>query len=391
MEYDWGDTDFIPDLLGKIPDGKPKAELWMGAHEAAPALVIDQGGDLKSYISDHYQCLGEKSISRFGKELPLLFKVLAIAKPLSIQCHPSTELAREGWAKETAYRKTVPRSQWNYKDPNRKAEIIYALTPITAMCGFRPVQESLPLLQNLIPQGYETFFLPLMAHYEGDALLAKVFEQLYTMEKVQLRNLIGEMISRLSSNPSLLPAASKDAVFLESRDIIISCHKEYPEDPGLFCPVLLNIVHLCPGEALYLAPRTLHAYVYGNGMELMSASDNVLRGGLTHKKMDVPELLKVLSVKSEIPSKAGEHYDSFGRTVVESPAEEFSLVVMPAGKYEVFCPAFEILFVEQGSGSLRANESVHELHQGDCLLIASGTQYAIELTGRVFCATIKSY
>lgn len=386
MEYAWGNTTFIPSILHQSPDGKPKAELWMGAHPFAPSFLPKENTTLNIYLQEHPSFLGQKCQKQFGKELPLLLKVLAIDKPLSIQCHPTTPLAQQGWKGEEEYRKSHERGEWNYKDPHRKAEIIYALTPITAMCGFADASKSIQVLQSLIPQGYEREFGANKA--EGERLLSSLFTALYTMDIPRRTVLIEEMMQSIEKNPSLLSnAPSKE--FLSAEQIIQNCYQEYPTDPGLFCPILLNNVFLKKGEALYLEPRTLHAYVRGNGIELMSSSDNVLRGGLTHKKMDIKELFKVLQIKTTEIQKAQSHCDRFNRTVIESPADEFSLIVMKDNTFSVDTAAFELLFVEEGSAEITSGSEEMSLSQGDQIIIQGECHYQIKCQGRVFVATVK--
>ena len=244
----------------------------MGTHPSGESLIDGTGQKLSDFLlKDTMHWYGKDHLDWFGPELPLLLKVLAIDRPLSIQCHPSEFQAREGWESENSFRSRFPQELWNYKDPNRKAEIIYALTPLTAMCAFRPLEKSLPILKSLIPVGFEKHFSELDGQ-SSDEDLALLFETLYTMKKEDLVPLIEEYIKSLREREDL-PFSSEDGLFLESKGIALTCYEMYPQDPGLFCPFLLNVKHLKEGEALYLEPRTLHAYVQGNGVELMSSSE----------------------------------------------------------------------------------------------------------------------
>ena len=208
------------------------------------------------------------------------------------------------------------------------------------------------------------------------------------MDVSRRSQLIEEMMQNLEKKHLVLSSApSKE--FLSAEQIIKNCYQEYPTDPGLFGPIFLNIVYLEKGEALYLEPRTLHAYVQGNGVELMSASDNVLRGGLTHKKMDIQELFKVLQIKTTEIHKAQSHLDQFQRTVIESPADEFSLIVMHNKTFCVDTVAFELLFVEEGSAHLQSGEEEMSLSQGDTVIIHSDCHYQINCQGTVFVATVQ--
>ncbi len=381
MKYDWGNKSFIPQLLNQEIDDEPKAELWMGTHSGAPSTVEDDKL-FSTFLEENPSFLGQKHLDKYGTFLPLLFKILAIEKPLSIQCHPSVELAKEGWKKEEDYRKTHPKNLWNYKDDNRKAEVIYALTPITAMCGFAPYDVAKNNLLNVIPKGYEKYFKKIdLSDDSSDKKLSSIFETLYRMAKDELSVLIDELMS------NLCVSKSKDE-FLSKEEIIAFAYKEYPLDPGLFMPLILNVAHLNKGDSLYLEPRILHAYVYGNGIELMSASDNVLRGGLTHKKMDVDELLRVMIVRGGEISLSKKHKDESNRVIVETPTEEFTLIVMENGKFEVTTNSIEILLNTGDNNKLYVENKEIKFTKGDVYAIASGVSYSLSTTNAVFCATI---
>jgi len=383
--YDWGKKDFIPSLLGIPQDGNCMAEYWMGAHPSGDAS-LDDGSKLSSYLEEHADaCLGKAHIARYGKTLPFLFKVLAIEKPLSIQCHPTVAQAKAGWKKEASLRQSDPnRGDWNYQDENQKAEVLYALTPVTAMCGFRHFLEIDRCLSHLMPVSYEKYFSGIG---KGDKALERLFTTLYTMPKEELSVCIDEYVQKLRL--SELPFASADGRFLEPKGIVLSCYESFPTDPGLFCPFLLHVVHLEPGEALYLQPDTLHAYVLGDGMELMSSSDNVLRGGLTHKRVDVPELLSILSIHGQGVGKCVCEKDEAGRLRIVTPAPEFSLLSLHTGSYEVKeHPAAEVVLVTEGKAVLDGTDGTEVLHKGECYLIPQSVgSYVMTVEGQVFSAT----
>ncbi|NCC64487.1 MAG: mannose-6-phosphate isomerase, class I, partial [Spirochaetia bacterium] len=332
----------------------------------------------------------QEHLDCFSDQLPLLLKVLAIEKPLSIQVHPTKAQALEGWNWEEHVRERVPKDLWNYKDPNQKAEVIYALTPMTAMCGFRPLAEIAADLKHLIPFSYVQHFSYLEREDEqSDALLAKLFEQLYTMRKEDLNPIIKEYLASLQADESL-SVVTEDGLFLERKGIVLSCCEEYPSDPGLFCPYLLNVTHLMPSEALYLEPRTLHAYVKGNGIELMSASDNVLRGGLTHKKVDVKELMKITSIKGKDVNKVPTVTGRSGRVHLLTPTEEFHLMVLSSGKYQITDRrSIELLLVTEGSAFFTSDHDSKTLVQGTCHVVAASlSSYSLEVEGTLFIADV---
>ncbi|MGB4408090.1 MAG: mannose-6-phosphate isomerase, class I [Sphaerochaeta sp.] len=388
-EYDWGNSSFIPTLLGQKPDGKPKAELWMGTHPSGESLVDGTDQKLSDFLrSDSLHWFGQEHLDWFGPELPLLLKVLAIESPLSIQCHPSEFQAREGWEREHAFRTRFPKELWNYKDPNRKAEVIYALTPVTAMCAFRPLEKILPTLESLIPVGFAKHFSALDAE-TPDGKLAQLFETLYTMKKEELVPLIKEYIASLREREDL-PFSSPDGLFLESKGIALTCFEMYPEDPGLFSPFLLNVKHLSEGQALYLEPRTLHAYVLGNGIELMSSSDNVLRGGLTNKKVDVRELLRILEIKGKEVEPVLTLVGKSGRKHLLTPTEEFHLMVCPSGSYHIHDrKSIELLFCTEGKATFTNGGDKLVITRGECYVIAASlSEYQLEVEGNLFIADV---
>lgn len=383
QEYEWGNKTFIPSLLNIEPDNNPKAELWMGTHSGAPSTLED-GSLFSTFLDSNPEFLGQKHLDKYGTFLPLLFKVLAIEKPLSIQCHPTVEIAQKGWEDETEFRSKNPKSQWNYKDNNRKAEVIYALSPITAMCGFVKYKEAISNLKQLIPEGYKKY----LSGVEGNAEISEneklsfIFDTIYRMDKSRLKSLIKELMKNVKA-PSII-----DHDYLSKEEIILSCYEEYPEDPGLFCPLILNVAHLKPGESLYLEPCILHAYVLGNGIELMSASDNVLRGGLTHKKMDVDELIRVMVVKGGNLETAKIDKDKFNRDIVETPTEEFTLAVMNKSTFSITTESIEILLNTSDSSSLEIEGEYVSFKKGEVIAIACNTSYVLTSDAPVYCAKI---
>jgi mannose-6-phosphate isomerase len=240
QHYAWGDTEFIPRLLGVAPDGQPWAELWLGTHPGGAATLHDG-----------------RPLQDVSGELPFLLKVLAAASPLSLQTHPTRAQAEAGFA------------SGRYADPYPKPELLCALTPFTALCGVRPVDATVTLLEQLGAG-------ELAALVAGDGPGAAL-EALY-----RGRVAVEPVITAAAAHPERVEARWVQA--LAAR---------YPGDPAVAATLLLNLVELQPGEAIQLAPGNLHAYLEGAGIELMGASDNVVRGGLTAKPVDVDDLLDV--------------------------------------------------------------------------------------------------
>jgi mannose-6-phosphate isomerase len=250
MRYAWGSIDLIPDLLGTEPDGQPIAEVWFGTHKNSPSQILDSvGGSL---------------LERVG-ELPFLVKFLAAQRPLSIQAHPTKSRAEYMFAQSHA----------SYQDANHKPELIVALTEFRALCGFRPKEE---LEADLEALATATIHLAgLWGAYEG-AGLQGAMNWIYDSED--------RAVGQLVANAPVL--GRKRARLIEE------LFELYPGDKGILVSVLMNLVSLEPGEAMFLPAGNIHAYLFGLGVEVMANSDNVLRGGLTPKPIDVRELLKVL-------------------------------------------------------------------------------------------------
>ena len=242
QHYAWGHHTFIPRLLGLDADGRPWAEWWLGTHPNGPS-TLDDG----------------RLLSDVAGELPYLLKVLAVAEPLSLQAHPSAALARDG------FRRGV------YPDPNPKPELLCALTPFEALCGIRPIDRTLEILDSLGPAAAD-----LAACLGDDGPAAAI---------------AGLLRRSLPAEPIVDACRAGGSA---AADLVRGLAERYPGDPSVVVTLLLNHVVLQPGEAIHLAAGNLHAYLHGCGVELMGGSDNVVRGGLTVKPVDVDELLRVL-------------------------------------------------------------------------------------------------
>jgi len=321
--YEWGSVELIPRLMGVAGDGSPWAELWMGSHSGSPSLVSLPSGDVslgELIATDPRRYLGEKTAERYGV-LPFLFKLLAAEKPLSIQAHPNLAQAREGFERENRAQLAHDAPDRNYRDSNHKPEIICALTPFTGMCGFRSPAEITRLLSVLLsgpgPAPLREGLHPLLQALEMPA------------PALALRNFCGALFSLpretcQALTEFILSGAGGDGFEWE---LMREFARQYPGDPAILAPLYLNVFHLEPGEALFIKAGLLHAYVHGLGVELMANSDNVLRGGLTPKHIDVPELMNILDFNPLQPHIIKPQPDSCCFTY-PAPCEEFSLTVM---------------------------------------------------------------
>jgi len=327
--YDWGSAVDIPRLMGIKADGAPWAELWIGSHPGAPSSVITDSGEtsLAELIArDPRRYLGEETARCYGT-LPFLLKLLSAEKPLSIQAHPNLAQAREGFERENRAGLALDSPDRNYKDANHKPEIIAAITPFTGLCGFRGVDEIRALLAVFFeppftaapPPVLREGFAPLtraLSNSDPAAALRDFLAGLFGLSKA-VRVALGEYVLSLREPPPGCGASLCDAM-----QLIQDLARLYPGDPAVISPLYLNVFRLAPGEAVFLEAGVLHVYIHGFGVELMANSDNVLRGGLTPKYIDVPELMKVLDFKPFKPQIITPNSTLFSYPV---PCDEFLL------------------------------------------------------------------
>ncbi|WFR84861.1 mannose-6-phosphate isomerase, class I [Arthrobacter sp. Y-9] len=320
--YAWGSTTAIAELLGRVPSGGPEAELWIGAHPDSPSRVSGGRGLNEVIAEDPDQFLGAGSVAAFGPRLPYLMKVLAAAEPLSLQVHPSLEQAREGFARENTA--GVPRdaASRNYKDDNHKPEMILALTPFRALCGFRPVEQSAALFEALASGSTHDD----ARHYAaGIAAALHGAEPLRTAFAALLAG--GEGLAAVTSGlRAVVDGLTADDPHRTALEAAAGLQDKYPGDPGVLVSLLLNLVELTPGDAIHLPAGNVHAYLEGLGIEVMANSDNVLRGGLTPKHIDVPELLATVDFTPlpEVP-RTPRQETLLGQEIFTPPFREFAL------------------------------------------------------------------
>jgi mannose-6-phosphate isomerase len=269
--------------MGVHPEGPSEADAGLAGETGGGKLSL---AELISRNSGYY--LGAEVNREFGV-LPFLFKLLAAGKPLSIQVHPTRDQAGAGWERENKAGISPKAPNRNYKDPNHKPEILCALLPFTAMCGFREVPEIRRLLDLFfrIPSACRTpLFRSLRNSLEpadpGEGL-KNFLRTLFSLTPEERRTLSGYTLEQETAHPEM-----------EEWKTAAAFARLYPEDSGVIAPLYLNLLHLSPGEAIYLPAGILHAYIEGFGVELMANSDNVLRGGLTSKHVDPEELAAVL-------------------------------------------------------------------------------------------------
>ena len=374
--YDWGSHDALTTLFGiPNPAGKPQAELWMGAHPNGCSEVTLAGDvqKLSTLIeSAPAAVLGDATVARFGS-LPFLFKVLCAEKALSIQVHPSKAQAEAGFAREEAAGISPKAANRNYKDPNHKPELVFALTPYQAMNGFRAIPAILAL--------FDAMALPALAELtaalrqsQDEAGLQHFFHQMLILDGARKEEALTGLLT--------YAAARQDD---ETFALITSLAAQYPGDVGLFSPLLLNVVTLQPGQAMYLDACTPHAYVRGTGLEIMANSDNVLRAGLTPKYIDVAELLDCTRClpKPDDQILLAPHLEGAVQHF-EGPVPDFTFGVYPAGEHALTTASAEILFAIDGTVTLQQGEQSLRLEKGQSAFVPATTgSYQLLAEGRV--------
>lgn len=397
QHYEWGDPDFIAALVGaENPDRKPYAELWMGAHPDAPsdAILGDDAVPLSELIEAAPEGILHPAVAaRFARQMPFLFKVLAAAEPLSLQTHPSKLNAEEGFARENEAGIPLNARGRNYRDTNHKPELIVALTDFYGLRGFRPLTEigcqleAMPELQEI---GRD--FRP------SPDWLRELYSKLMTMSQEEVDALLTPLVERFSAAHNRKPFTKADREFWllrADRSYSHGCQR----DRGLFSFYLLNLVHLRPGEAMYLPAGILHAYLEGAGVELMANSNNVLRGGLTPKHVDVPELLRNVSfegAEAEIIKAQG--IPGSQEWVYPTPAEEFELSHIALDEHYSHSSrpdhAVEVLFVQSiqtdNPITVKSGVDTWTFDRGQVFLAPSGMAYELSSRGEasLFKATV---
>ena len=329
--YAWGSRTALAELTGgPSPSQHPQAELWMGAHPGDPSSIErEEPLTLVQAIADDPEGeLGSRVAARFG-QLPFLLKVLAAAEPLSLQAHPSQAQAQEGVQREDREGVPLNSPNRNYKDGNHKPELICALTEFHALCGFREPARSVELLSALgVPQ--LDHYLALLAGQPDAEGVRALFSSIVTIPSHLMRPLLTEVLA------ACVDQIARRSPFTTEYRTALELGERYPGDPGVLASLLMNRITLQPGEGLYLPAGNLHAYLSGVGVEIMANSDNVLRGGLTPKHVDVPELMRVLDfTPGDVPVLTGHPSSVPSEWVYDTPVPEFRLSWVQLGEQEI--------------------------------------------------------
>lgn len=394
--YDWGRLgrhSRVADLFGRnsgseIRLDRPYAELWMGTHDSGPSFIapasVDGGVSVgskdvkfKSWLAENPDVIGDKVFDKWGCDLPFLFKVLSVAKALSIQAHPDKELAR-------VLHKARPDL---YKDDNHKPEMALAITEFEALCGFTSLQElkgvflNVPEIVELVGSANANQILNLdeqKGEEKAKSVLQSTFTQLMLANKETVAEVISKIKSRLQSESQVRQLTDKEL-------LVLRLEKQYPGDIGVISAFFFNHLKLNPGEALYLGANEPHAYILGECIECMATSDNVVRAGLTPKHKDVETLCSMLTYKQGLPEiLQGVPVNEYVRRYLP-PLDEFEVdsCILPQGASTVFpaVPGPSIFVIMEGKGVMQAASAKGDVvTEGDVVFAPANTDITITST-----------
>lgn len=380
--YAWGSTDGIAALTGSAPSGGPEAELWVGTHPGGPSIVVGdpQERTLAEVVAqDPARWLGADLAADGHTALPFLLKILAIGSPLSLQAHPSVEQARTGFAREEAAGPALDDPSRTYRDDQAKPEVLVALESTWALCGFRPPIEAANLLDGLGIKSLDPLVHVLASDPDG---LRTTLSWLLRLEGTARRDVSIEIASSVRR--------VRDGDESDPRVWVQRLTRAFPGDPTALAPLLLRLLRLEPGEAAHLPAGNLHAYLSGSGVEVMAASDNVLRGGLTPKHIDVDELLDVLRFDGESQSAPAAEADGNGVTRYDAGEHAFALAAIDPGdgQVEVAPVRPSLLLATQGPISVSNASEHHELDGARAIFVPPGDgPLTVTGSGRLWWAT----
>ena len=377
QHYSWGGTKFLPQLLTiENPNHAPFAEYWLGVHAGGPASVeVNQQAVLLSDIiaSDPVAALSAPVYEQFGG-LPYLFKVLDVKDMLSIQVHPTKEYAKVAFEKEEAAGVALDAPNRNYKDKNHKPEIMLAMSEFWLLHGFKSEVKILETLEN------SAEFQVLAPLYKSEGL-AGLYTFLMEMEQAQVDSLLGPVIKRALRNKQdgKIDKTSPEwwvAKLYENSNGI------YPIDKGVFSIYLFNIVCIMPGQGIFQDAGVPHAYLEGQNVELMANSDNVLRGGLTPKHIDVPELIKNIKFEYIEPVIIEGTKPCMGESVYSAPTQDFGIASIRldgSNGYSHEAHSLEIFLVVEGGCVVNNQMSIKT---GEAFVVFPGNKLNIHASGK---------
>ncbi|MEN9989657.1 MAG: hypothetical protein RL508_636 [Actinomycetota bacterium] len=375
--YAWGSSTLIPEYFNLPATGGPMAEVWFGTHAGSLPTVADTQQDLLAF--------------REGKQLPFLLKILAAGEPLSIQAHPNKEQAVAGFERENALGLALDDPKRNYRDNHHKPEMIVALTPFRALTGFRPLVDIIVSFQRIVMQAQ---------NLDLHVLEAAAADWVQVLRQSGIEVLFAGLLNRPENlddacqQLSVLAKANRGINNVESKnlEIVPMLQEQYPGDPGVVISQLLNLVELDPLQAVELGAGNVHCYLEGLGIEIMASSDNVLRGGLTQKHIDVTELRSIVDFASlEIePMEAATEVNGLYR--YPSEAEDFLLYRIEVGGQNLLADLTlaNDSIVLCTAGELAVGDSTGErevLQKGEAAYLSGAKFYSFSGAGTAFLAT----
>ena len=372
QHYAWGTTDAIPDLLGQPADGRPFAEYWLGAHPLAPSKVA--GVRLDTLVAEHPEIVGEASRASFGDRLPYLVKVLSARHPLSLQAHPSRDQARDGFARENAAGLALDAPERTYRDDWPKPELLIALDEFHSLSGFRDPVRTAALFGGLGIADQLVSVIGPLTQRKGPAALAEVFLDVLSLEGDRAR--LSELVCAAAMQKKDFPGELG-----EFARTVLELDEVFPSDPGILAALLMNRVTLQPGEAMYVPAGQMHAHLLGTGIEVMANSDNVIRGGLTNKHLDVGELVKVVDFDPSVPTTTKAVAVRPGIQRYETPCQEFDVwrlapsstmepLLLPGGR------SARILLVISGAAEVTTGAERLTLQRGEAAFLPASDEVA---------------
>ncbi|MFH1957321.1 MAG: mannose-6-phosphate isomerase, class I [bacterium] len=417
--YKWGDKKFIPDLIGlDNTDAKPFAELWIGAHPKAPARIKVKGTMIdfdKIIRGAAYEILGKDVSDKFSKKLPYLLKIITAQNSLSIQAHPDKKHAEAGFEKENISGIDSNAYNRSYKDTNHKPELICAITKFWVLNGFMAPMKIIDSFSLIdipeIRKEFKIFKDKIKKSQNNDTIQKKALKDFYSIlmkdagakdkngkERLRIKAIISHItnyaqnrigkILNIQGNCILKDAVARAAAAgkideLKREIWTLKVNEQYKDDFGILAVYFLNLIQLQPGEAMYLPAGELHAYLgklnpaspyEGAAVELMANSDNVLRGGLTNKYIDVCELLNILTFTSAEPKIIFPLPAACAERIYKTPADEFELSIIELTGNQVFTSdikhSADIFIVMKGFAEVTdARNNMLEIKKGGAFMV----------------------
>lgn len=385
QHYSWGGYDFIPKLLRiNNPEQKPFAEYWMGAHSNHPAY-IENGKEisLSDFVSGNAENILGSNVAKKFASLSYLLKVLDVRQMLSIQVHPSKQVAETSFEEENKKGIPVNAPHRNYKDRNHKPELMVALSDFYLLHGFKKEADLLKVLD----EKQELKFLKgifIQKSYKG------LYEEVMLMPQAKVNEILHPLLQKIVPLYQDNSLSKDNEDFWAARAALNFC-KDDNYDRGIFSIYLFNVLHLKKGDGIFQGSGMPHAYLEGQNVEIMANSDNVLRAGLTDKHIDVPELLKHVKFETTIPKIINPQST---HKIFSSPAEEFELQEYSLQKGEaadIKTRTGEIFLLMDGSVEIGSNTK-REMKEGDCVFVTAGVDITVKALTQInlFRATVPA-